>query len=185
MPESKKPLDDAFPKWAVSPTFANMDAALRESSNMTDLFKLANDDEFKAAVATLSDSDKKSLRTTYGELRERLDGKVKLEQFDGQVVNLVGIDWWHSEAYDNDGVSLHIRTEREPEKLYKALTSSAAVVTFCNRLRDLPSDRKPLRIVLSKVPVRDPARAALGQMQWSIKQMPPARGQSADGGVPF
>jgi hypothetical protein len=162
-----------------------MSAALTASTTMTDLFKLANDDEFKLAVASLNEPDKKSLRATYQGLREKLDGKAKLDQFDGQVVNLVGIDWWHSDAYDNDGVSLHIRTESEPDKLYKALTSSAAVVTFCNRLRELPTDAKPLRVILAKIPVRDAERAARGQMQWSVKQMPPARGQASDGGVPF
>jgi hypothetical protein len=152
---------------------------------MTDLFKLANDDEFKTAVAGLSEPDKKALRATYQELRQQLEGKVKLEQFDGQVINVIGIGWWHSDAYDNDGVTLDIRTEREPEKPYRALTSSAAVVTFFNRLRELPTEKKPLRVVLALVPVRDPERAARGQKQWTVKQMPPARGQSADGNVPF
>jgi hypothetical protein len=184
VPESK-PKPDAFTDWSVTPTLATLTGALQTSSTMTDLFKLANDDVFKDAVATLPESDKKVLRATYHDMREKLDGKAKLDAFDGQVVNLVGIDWWHSDTYDNDGVSLHIRVERDPEKLYKSLTSSAAIVTFCNRLRELPTERKPLRVVINKIPVRDPERAARGQTQWQIKQMPPARGQSSDGNVPF
>lgn len=174
------------PKWLTEkPSLANLSDALRACSNITDLFKLANDDTFKAAVATLKPDDVKTLRATYNDQRVTVDGKVKLEQFEGQVINVVGVSWWHSDAYDNDGVSLEIRTEREPDKKYKALTSSAPIVTFCNRLRDLPSAQKPLRIMLTKVPVRDPERAARGQQMWSVKQMPPAREHGADGNVPF
>lgn len=171
--------------WLTKPTLANLSGALRATSTITDLFKLANDDEFKASVARLPSEEVKQLRTVYNEHRTDVDGKVKLESFDGQVVNIVGIDWWHSDAYDNDGVSLHIRTEREPDKKVKALTSSAPVVTFANRLRDVPSEAKPLRVMLTLVPVRDPERAARGQKIWQVKQMPPAREHGADGNVPF
>jgi hypothetical protein len=169
----------------TAPTLENMSVALRDSANITDLFKTANDDEFKAAVATLKQDDVKALRAVYNEARTRLDGKVRLDTFDGQVINLVGIDWWHSDAQDKDGVTLHIRSERKPDELYKCLTSSAPVVTFANRLRDLPSEAKPLRVVLTLIPVRDPKRAAEGQKIWQVKQMPPARGHDADGSVPF
>ena len=173
------------PAWmSGKPTLVNLTDALRASTTVTDLYKLANDDTFKDAVASLKPEEVKTLRDAYKTFQTSLDGKVKLDTFDGQVINLVGIDWWHSDAYDADGVSLHIRTEREPEKLTKALTSSAPVVTFCNRLRELPSESKPLRVMLSLVPVRDPERAARGQKIWQVKQMPPARGQS-DGSVPF
>lgn len=171
--------------WLTNPTLANLSVALRGTSTITDLFKLANDDEFKASVARLAPEDVKTLRATYNDHRTNVDGKVKLESFDGQVVNIVGIDWWHSDAYDNDGVSLHIRTEREPDKKVKALTSSAPVVTFANRLRDVPSEAKPLRVMLTLVPVRDAERAARGQKIWQIKQMPPAREHGTDGNVPF
>jgi hypothetical protein len=184
VPESKDKLSDAFPEWVVTPNLDTLTRALTSQTTMTELFKLANDDDFKAAVATLSDANVKALRASYNDMRTRLDGKVKLETYDGQVVNLVGIDWWHSDSYDNDGVSLHLRSEREPDKKVKCMTSSAPVVTFCNRLRDLPSEQKPLRIVMSLVPVRDPERAAKGQKIWQVKQMPPARGQT-DSNVPF
>jgi hypothetical protein len=173
------------PAWLTKPTIDNMSAALRATSTITDLFKLANDDEFKLSVARLTPDETKTLRTVYKEMQTSLDGKVKLESFDGQVVNIVGIDWWHSDTYDNDGVSLHIRSEREPDKKVKCLTSSAPVVTFANRLRDLPTEQKPLRVFLALAPVRDAERAAKGQKMWSIKAMPPARGHDGNGNVPF
>ena len=176
---------NASPEWMSKPTLANLQAALKATSTITDLFKLANDDTFKASVATLPPDSVKALRAVYHDHRTFVDGKVKLESFDGQVVNIVGIDWWHSDQYDADGVSLHIRSEREPEKKVKALTSSAPVVTFANRLRDVPTEAKPLRVMLSLVPVRDPERAARGQKIWSVKQMPPAREMGSDGNVPF
>jgi hypothetical protein len=171
--------------WLLKPTLATLSAALRANKTITDLFKLANDDEFKLSVARIGSEDVKSLRLVYKEMQTSLDGKVRLETFDGQVVNIVGIDWWHSDAYDNDGVSLHIRSEREPDTKVKALTSSAPVVTFCNRLRELPTESKPIRVMLSLQPVRDAERAARGQKIWSVKLMPPARGQGVDGSVPF
>jgi hypothetical protein len=190
VPESRKPLEDAFPKWAVTPTLANMREALIEAPSLSELFKLANDPDFQSAVATLNDADKASLRGLYSERRDALDVKVKLETFDGQVINVVGIDWWHSDRFvdeskgqTGDGVTLHVRTA--PDKLVKVLTSSSPVVRFCNRLRDLPSEAKPVRVFVELVPVRDPARAARGQMMWSIKQMPPERKPTTDGNVPF
>jgi hypothetical protein len=190
VPESKK-LPDAFPAWALETNLDTMSAALKASPSLTELFKLANDDEFKSAVYTLSAKDQTALRATYQEMRTRLDDKVKLESFDGQIVNIVGIDWWHSDRFTDeskgqtgDGVSLHLRTERDPETTVKAMTSSAPIVNFCNRLRLPPSVDRPLRVYLNLVPVRDPERAARGQKMWSIKQMPTPRSQSADN-VPF
>lgn len=190
MPESKK-LPDAFPDWVLNPSLASLTAALRAAPNMGELFKLANDDEFKTAVATLTPDAVKTLRGTYKEMQGNLDGKVRLDQFDGQIVNVVGIDWWHSDRFTDesrgqtgDGVSLHIRTEREPDKLVKAMTSSAPIVNFCNRLRIPPTEASPLRVFLSLVPVRDPERAAKGQQMWSIKTMPKPHATGVDN-VPF
>jgi hypothetical protein len=189
VPESKK-LPDAFPAWAVTPTLEAMTQALREPTAFAELFKLANDPEFQSAVATLSDADKKTLRGVFAERRDALDVKVKLDTFDGMVINLVGIDWWHSDRYvdeskgqTGDGVTLHVR--QDDGKIVKALTSSSPVVRFCNRLRELPSENKPMRVFLELVPVRDPTRAARGQMMWSIKAMPPARASNNTDGAPF
>lgn len=189
MPESKK-LPDAFPAWAVTPTLETMTTALREPVSFAELFKLANDPEFQAAVAILSEPDKKALRAVFSERRDALDVKVKLDTFDGQVINLVGIDWWHSDRFvdeskgqTGDGVTLHVR--QDDGKIVKCLTSSSPVVRFCNRLRDLPSEHKPMRVFVELVPVRDPARAARGQMMWSIKPMPAVRVSTNTDGAPF
>ena len=183
--ESRKPLSDAFPDWQVEPTLANLTTALKGTQTITELFKLANDDDFKEAVATLKPEDVKALRAVYKEMQTNLDGKVRLDTFDGQIVNIVGIDWWHSDQYQADGVSLHLRAERDPSKVVKTMTSSAPIVTFCNRVKAPPSESAPLRVFLSLVPVRDPERAARGQKVWSIKALPAARPQGEDGNVPF
>lgn len=167
-----------------------MSKALEASPTLAELFKLANDPAFKDAVAGLSESDVKTLRTVYQARRDVLDVKVPLETFDGQVIRIVAIDWWHSDRFvdetkgqTGDGVTLHVR--QTPDKLVKCLTSSAPVLRFCNRLQELPSESKPVRAFVELIPVRDPARAARGQKMWSIKQMPPERTVSRDGNVPF
>jgi hypothetical protein len=104
-------------------------------------------------------------------------------------VYLVGIDWWHTDQSfgkntdGTDGVTLHIKPENS-EKLYRALTSSAPIVAFCQTLRTPPSDKEPLRVMLNKVPVADPRRAREGQTKWQIKRlnMP---GQRNIDGAPF
>lgn len=193
MPESKpSSTGHGLPDWSVTPTLATLSDALRATTTITELFKLGSDDVFRDAVATLKAADQTSLRAVYNEMRTNLDGKVRLDQFDGQVVNIVGIDWWHSDRFTDesrgqtgDGVSLHLRTEREPDKTVKTMTSSAPIVNFCNRIRVPPTVDRPLRVFLQLVPVRDPERAAKGQKMWSIKQMPAVRVPGADGNVPF
>lgn len=192
MTEKPKPLGDAFPAWQVDPNLATLSAALREPTTLADLFKLANDEDFKLAVAQLTDADTKALRTLFVERRDVVDVKVKLDTFDGQVITIVGIDWWRSERFvdeargqTGEGVTLHIRTDAD--HVVKALTSSSPIVRFCGRLSGdkLPSEHKPLRVFVELVPVRDPARAARGQMMWSIKALPPERPRTTVDGVPF
>lgn len=177
-----------IPAWVTEPSLANMNAALKASATVTDLFKLAASEDFKLSVSALKPDEQKVLRATYKEVQTALDGKVRLDTYDGQVVLIVGADWWHSDQYDADGVTLHIRAEREPDKLVKVLTSSAPVVRFAkrfaNQLREVPSEAHPVRAFVQLVPVRDPARAKLGHKIWSIKSLPPAR-QASEGGVPF
>lgn len=170
------------------PDAKNVDAAylrlseqLNACGTVTDLFRLASSDQFKADAARLTPEDLKSLRGVYHAKQTDLDGKVKLETFDGQIVQIVGVDWWHSDQYDLDGVSLHIRPEREPTRKYKALTSSAPVVTFINRLREIPTDKAPVRVLLALAPVTDPERAAKGQKRWTVKRLPMPTDTASDG----
>lgn len=171
-------------EWADKPTLANMTAALKAATTVTDLYKLAASEDFRLSVSALKADDQKALREVYKATQTDLDGKVRLDTFNGQVLLLVGVDWWHSDAFDNDGVTLHIRPERDPQRLAKALTSSAPVVRFCNGLREVPTEQKPVRILVQLVPVRDPERAKKGHTIWSVKPLPPAR-ELSEGGAPF
>ena len=170
-------------KSTTSETNLNVLAAqLDGCATVTDLFKLASSDAFRAGALNLTESDHKSLRGVYQARYQALDGAIKMEQLNGQTVNVVGIDWWQSDY--GDGVTFHVHPEREPDKLYKARTSSAPCVNFAQRLRETPTEKEPVRALFQLVPVSDPQRAALGQMRWNIRRLPPLAARS-EGGVPF
>jgi len=159
---------------------------LRASATVTDLFKLASSDLFRAAAAALPPEEVKALREEYRSCQTALDGKVKLEQFDGQVLNLTGVEWWHSETFDNDGVTLRFWPEHDSAHSFKALTSSAPIVRFCNRFGAegaLPTPQKPARVIVQLQPVKDAERARQGQKIWTIKALPTPT--ATPGGSPF
>lgn len=173
----------------ITTPLARLMSQLKAQTNTTDLFRLATSDEFKGEAAALPPADLKALRDAYNALRTDMDGKVRLDTFEGQIVYLVGIDWWHSDnsfgrdREGTDGVTLHIKPENS-DKVYRALTSSAPVVQFANGLREPPSEKEPLRVMLNLVPVADRKRAAEGQKKWQIKRLAMPRERNVDG-APF
>lgn len=168
----------------ITTPFSRLATQLRECSTVTDLFRLASSDEFKRDAGGLDANELKRLRDLYNDTRTNLDGKVKLDTFDGQVVNVINIEWWHSDGYDADGVTLTIRPEREPDKKYRALTSSMPVVQFANSLKEVPTEKAPVRVMLQLVPVTDRERAAKGHKKWQIKRLPNVQSRN-DQGTPF
>ena len=155
---------------------------LEGCKSVTDLFKLASSDDFKSAAQALNPGDVKQLRAVYHARQQELDGQVKMADLDGQTVNIVGIEWWQSDY--GDGVTLKFRTESEPDKLYKTRTSSAPVVTFTTRIREVPSEAEPVRAFFQQVPVSDAKRAAEGQKKWTVRRLPPVV-KNMTGGAPF
>jgi hypothetical protein len=160
------------PETQTKPALASLVEHLKACETVTDLFKLANSDAFKSQAHALAADDLKTLRDEYRTMQTTLDGKVKLAAFDGQTLRIVNVEWWHSETWDNEGVTLHFRPESDPTHKYKALTSSVVIVRFCGKLADVPTEDAPIRVQIRLVPVRDPARAAKGQTIFSIKRLP-------------
>lgn len=158
--------------------------ALNACTTVTDLFKVASDDGFFTASHALPPEELAQLRDVYRARQTELDGKVKLETLAGQVLHLVNVDWWHSDAYDNDGVTLTVRPERNIEQKYKAMTSSAPIVRFCQRFaNEPPTEKNYVRIIATLSPHRDPDKARQGYRIWSIKQLP--RVSDVPSGSPF
>lgn len=164
---------------ATKPTYKSLSEHLKACQTVTDLFKLANSDAFRDASHALSAADLDTLREDYRAMQIQLDGRVKLDQFDGQIIQIVGVEWWHSDTYDQgatggDGVTIFFRQENAPApKRYKAATSSAPIVRFCNRFANVvPSEQSPTRVQIKLIPVSDPERAAKGQRIWTIKMLP-------------
>lgn len=164
--------------------YAQLAHAVGTQETVTDLFRMANSDEFKAATRSLSDADLKALRQIYRERMRELDGKIKLSDYVGQVLNVTDVDFWHSQQWGNDGVTIRFHLDNSSQ-MFKGLTSSAPVVRFFNDLDEMPTNAVPMRILLDQRPVRDAERAAAGQKVFTIKRMPtPTRGDGSDG-APF
>lgn len=159
-------------------------SAIANQSTVTDLFRMVNSDEFKDAAHGLLADDLGSLRTIYRERMKELDGKVRLQDYAGNNLNVVDVEYWHSSQFDNDGVTLRFHLD-DSSRTYKALTSSAPVVRAFSNLDELPSDAHPMRIYLDMKPVRDEKRAAQGQKIFTVKRLPTGtRGDGSDG-APF
>jgi hypothetical protein len=156
-------------------------ADLRACDTIAELFKLGSSAEFQNDVSLLGDAEQNKLRAFYIERQSVLDNRVKLDEFDGQTVLLVGVEAWTSEY--GDGVTLHITREMS-DKTFKALSSSAAIVRFCQRLNPLPTEKSPYRVHLAKVPVSNPVDAAKGFKRWTIKMLPMSR-DARSTGAPF
>lgn len=151
---------------------------------VTDLFKLANSDGFKAQATQLSPDDLKALRQLYRERMKDLDGKVRLQDFVGQTLNLTDVEFWHSDTWNNDGVTLRFHLD-DSSRAYKALTSSASVVRFASGLDPLPSKDNPVRVLLDARPVSDEKRAAQGQKVFRIKRLAAPTRATGEDGAPF
>ena len=170
----------------ASSTLTALTKRLDGMETVTDLFKLANSDEFKTAAHSLTPAELKALRDSYRDRQTRLDGKVKLDVFDGQVLQIIDLEYWHSDQYDNDGVTLKFHPETDLSKTYKALTSSAPIVRFANQFDTPPTAANPARVLVALKPVSDPERAAKGQKVWTIKRLssPQHVGDGSEG-LPF
>ena len=164
-----------------SELYETLKGQLRACKTVTDLFKLANSDDFKASAAKLNPNELRELRAEYRSMQTSLDGKVKLDMFDGQIVHIADIDYWKTDRFvdeargqTGDGVTLTIYPENDPDKRYRALTSSAIIVRFAANVDVPPTRENPIRALLTLVPVKDPERAAKGQKMWKIKRLAPA-----------
>lgn len=155
---------------------------LQACTTVTELFKLASSDPFRAGASTLNEGDTKTLRGVYHAQQQQLDGQIKMAEIDGQTVNIVSVEWWSSDL--GEGVTFKLHTDREPERTYKVRTSSAAVLRFAQRLRETPTEKEPVRALFQLVAVSDPKRAKEGQQRWDVRRLPPAA-KPGTGGVPF
>lgn len=152
---------------------------LKSQSTVSDLFRLASSDAFKEAVYALPPADQDTLRQTYRECQISLDGKVKLDEYDDQILRVIEVFYWQTDRFldknpSGEGVTIAYHPESDLKLRRKSLTSSAPVVRFFNNLREQPSEEAPIRVHVKLVPVRDPKRAAEGQRIWSIRRLPMA-----------
>lgn len=156
-------------------------AILRGCTSVSELYRVTQDPDFIDEVAQLPDATRERLRRVYVERQAILDNKVKLEEFDGKTAMLVGVEGWTSDY--GTGVTLHLIPENS-ERIYKALSSSAAIVRFAQRLNPLPTEQHPYRVSLALVPVSNPDNAAKGHKRWTIKMLP-LSDTARSSGAPF
>lgn len=175
---------------STAATFTELSDLLGAQKTVTELFKLANDDSFKRAARSLNPDELTELRKQYKAAQSALDGKVRLEEFDGQILNIIDIDYWQSDQFvdeskgqTGEGVTLKYRPENEIGKVYKSLTSSSVLVRFAKQFETPPTEANPVRVMVHLEPVRDVDRARLGQRVWKIKRLP-NRGEE-NTGSPF
>lgn len=164
--------------------YATLAATLGSAQTITELFKTANGDDFKAATRELHPDDLASLRTIYRERQKELDGKVRLQDYVGENLNITDIEFWHSATWDNDGVTLRFHLDNSMQQ-YKALTSSSPIVRFATNLDTVPTPENPVRILLSARPVSDEKRAAAGQKIFTVKRLPDGKRTDGSEGAPF
>lgn len=163
---------------------------LTECADNASLFKLAGHADFKAAASTLAPADLRRLRELYAARKNDLDGRAKLEEFDGQVINIVDIGFWHTDKFDNNdgnGVTLTFIPELEPSRIVKSMTSSSIVYRFATNVCTPipPTATDSVRAHISLIPVRDPERAAKGQKQWQFRLLPTPTRNNGELGSPF
>lgn len=175
MPEAKKPETTAE-------FYDGLVADLNACATVTELFKLSQMPEFQNDISLLGDADKAKLREVYIARQTLLDNRVKLEEFDGQTVLLVDVESLGTTDY-GETVKLSIQRE-DSTVVYKAISSSAAIVRFAQRLKPLPTVSTPYLIHLEKVPVSNPVDAAKGFKRWTVKLLP-RNPNTRSGGAPF
>lgn len=154
------------------------------------LFKVAGSPDFRAASATLAPAELKRLRELYVTRKNDLDGRTKLDEFDGQIISITDILFWHTDKYENNGgngVTLTYTPESDPTRLCRSMTSSSLVYRFATSACDPapPTASDPVRVLIQLVPVRDPERAAKGQRQWQFRLMPTLTRDNGLEGSPF
>lgn len=180
---------------AIAPAkrYDAMAKLLGDCNDTSDLFKLASSDDFRAASTTLPPAELAKLRALYVARKNDLDGKTKLDNFDGQVIVIQDIRFWHTDKtfgnpdFDGNGVTLTFIAETDPTHVHRSVTSSKLVYRFatdaCNPLP--PSPASPVRVHIQLVPVRDAKRAAEGQKQWQFRLLPTATRDNGADGSPF
>lgn len=166
-----------------SDTFESLSAALQACEDTAALFKLANTDAFGNAAHQLAPDQLKTLRELYRRRKVDLDGKLKLEAFNGQIIRIVGCNFWHSDRFTKinpnatgDGVTLTYHPESQLERTCRSLTTSPVIFRFMRQQTSdgakMPHEDRPIRALPELVPVRDAKRAAAGQRIWSIQRLP-------------
>lgn len=157
------------------------------------LFKIAATPDFKAAASTLPPAELKKLRELYVSRKDDLDGKTKLENFDGQIINITDIRFWHTDKtfgnpnFDGNGVTLTYSPESDPRRVCRSMTSSSIVYRFATKActPTPPTLSNPVRAHIELVPVKDEKRAAEGQKQWQFRLMPTLTRDNGEAGSPF
>lgn len=169
---------------------ATLADALTNCADTAALFKLASAPDFGEAAKSLDAVDLKRLRELYKQRKADLDGKTRLDVFDGEIINVVDIQFWHTDKYQNNdgkGVTLTYFPESEPTRRCRSMTTSSIVYRFatsaCNPRPPTPSD--PCRVMIDLVPVKDAERAAKGQKQWQFRILPTPTRDNGEEGSPF
>lgn len=167
--------------------------ALSECADTTALFKLANHADFRAAAHTLSAAELKKLRELYVSRKNDLDGRTRLDEFDGQTIRITDIMFWRTDKtfgnpnFSGEGVTLTYSPETDLTRVCRSMTSSATVYRFataaCNPTP--PTRTDPVRAHIELVPVKDLKRAAEGQKQWQFRLLPSATRDNGEEGSPF
>lgn len=162
--------------------FETLADTLRRCEDSGALFKAARGDDFVTAALTMTIEDRKALRDLYAQLKVDVDGKLRLETFDKQIIRIVGVRFWHTDKTfgktdaTGEGVTLTYHPETDPQRTCRSLTSSSVVYRFARRQTDdgkaQPSEDDPIRAYIELVAVKDAARAAEGQRVWTIQRLP-------------
>lgn len=172
--------------------YSTMAKLLTDCSDTGDLFKLASSDDFRAASTTLQPAELKQLRELYRSRKDDLDGKTRLNEFDGQIINITDVQFWHTDKFldknpSGNGVTLSYYPENEPERKCRSMTSSSIVYRFATSIcSPMPPTRsEPARAHIELVPVKDAKRAAEGQKQWQFRLLPTLARDNGLEGSPF
>jgi hypothetical protein len=122
---------------------------------------------FQKSVSTLTSVDVKQLQEIYAKRRDQLRGKLKMEQLDGVSVSVDDVDFWHSEQFGNDGVT--IKGKLPDGQRFQAMTGSAPVVRFYQK------HWKPgvlLSVLHTKAEHPNEEQRAKGFTLWKVKNLP-------------
>lgn len=109
-----------------------LEVQMKAITSGTDLFKLAQSDEFLSAVDGLSDDEQEDLRDLYEDLRKLNSDRIKLSELAGKDLHVTYVRVGYSEKYANDFVVIKGTTQKD-NKPFEAISSSKAVYGFFSR----------------------------------------------------